>query len=50
MAAVLAKDHTVVVPDLPVPGVPPWNQIVRLTALWHFNFGGPDAERSAHLV
>jgi pimeloyl-ACP methyl ester carboxylesterase len=28
-----------------VPGIPPWNQIVRLPALWHFNFGGPDAER-----
>jgi len=24
---------------------PPWNQIVRLPPLWHFNFGGPDAER-----
>jgi len=22
---------------------PAWNQIVRLPALWHFNFGGPDA-------
>src|SRR5450432_2724125 len=31
--------------DSPIPGIPPWNQIVRLPALWHFNFGGPDAER-----
>jgi pimeloyl-ACP methyl ester carboxylesterase len=30
--------------DSPIPA-PPWNQIVRLLALWHFNFGGPDAER-----
>jgi pimeloyl-ACP methyl ester carboxylesterase len=34
-----------VVMDAPVPGVPPWEQIVRLPALWHFDFGGPDAER-----
>jgi pimeloyl-ACP methyl ester carboxylesterase len=31
--------------DSPIPGIPPWNQIVRLPPLWHFNFGGPDAER-----
>ena len=31
--------------DSPIPGIPPWNQIVRLPASWHFNFGGPDAER-----
>jgi hypothetical protein len=31
--------------DSPISGIPPWNQIVRLPALWHFNFGGPDAER-----
>jgi len=34
-----------VVIDSPIPGIPPWNQIVRLPALWHFNFGGRDAER-----
>jgi len=34
-----------VIIDSPIPGVPPWNRIVRLPALWHFNFGGPDAER-----
>lgn len=34
-----------VVMDAPVPGVPPWNDIVRLPMLWHFDFGGPDAER-----
>jgi pimeloyl-ACP methyl ester carboxylesterase len=31
--------------DAPVPGIPPWDSIVRLPALWHFDFGGPDAER-----
>ena len=36
--------HLVII-DSPIPGIPPWNQIVRLPALWHFNFGGPDAER-----
>ena len=39
------KTSRLVVIDSPVPGIPPWNQIVRLPALWHFNFGGPDAER-----
>jgi pimeloyl-ACP methyl ester carboxylesterase len=40
-----AKTTRLVVIDSPIPGIPPWNQIVRLPALWHFNFGGPDAER-----
>jgi pimeloyl-ACP methyl ester carboxylesterase len=31
--------------DAPVPGIPPWDEIVRSPALWHFSFGGPDAER-----
>src|SRR5579862_2546512 len=39
------KTSCLVVMDSPVPGIPPWKQIVRLPALWHFNFGGPDAER-----
>ena len=41
------RDRTdkLVVMDAPVPGVPPWNDIVRLPMLWHFDFGGPDAER-----
>ncbi|WP_223516002.1 alpha/beta fold hydrolase [Pseudomonas sp. GL-B-19] len=34
-----------VVMDAPVPGIPPWNDIVRSPMLWHFDFGGPDAER-----
>ena len=39
------KTTRLVVIDSPVPGIPPWNQIVRMPALWHFNFGGRDAER-----
>ena len=34
-----------VVMDAPVPGVPPWEQIVRNPLLWHFDFGGKDALR-----
>ena len=41
------RDRTerLVVMDAPVPGIPPWEQIVRNPLLWHFSFGGPDAER-----
>ncbi len=34
-----------VVMDAPVPGIPPWDTLVRNPLLWHFSFGGPDAER-----
>jgi pimeloyl-ACP methyl ester carboxylesterase len=39
------KTDRLVVMDAPVPGIPPWEQIVRNPKLWHFSFGGPDAER-----
>ena len=39
------KTEKLVVMDAPVPGVPPWDDIVRSPQLWHFDFGGPDAER-----
>src|SRR5262245_57152870 len=39
------KIEKLVVMDAPIPGIPPWDSIVRLPALWHFDFGGPDAER-----
>jgi pimeloyl-ACP methyl ester carboxylesterase len=39
------KTEKLVVMDAPIPGIPPWDSIVRLPALWHFDFGGPDAER-----
>lgn len=31
--------------DAPLPGVGPWEEIIRSRALWHFSFQGPDAER-----
>lgn len=34
-----------VIIDAPLPGIGPWDQIVRSHALWHFSFYGPDAER-----
>jgi pimeloyl-ACP methyl ester carboxylesterase len=34
-----------VVIDAPLPGIGPWDEIVRNPLLWHFNFRGPDAER-----
>ena len=39
------KTRRLVVMDAPVPGIAPWDQIVRSPQLWHFSFGGPDAER-----
>ena len=39
------KVDRLVVMDAPVPGIAPWDQIVLSPALWHFNFGGRDAER-----
>jgi pimeloyl-ACP methyl ester carboxylesterase len=35
-----------VVIDAPLPGVGPWEQILKNRLLWHFRFGGPDMERS----
>jgi pimeloyl-ACP methyl ester carboxylesterase len=40
-----SKTDSLVVMDAPVPGIPPWDQIVRSPLLWHFDFGGPDMER-----
>ena len=34
-----------VIMDAPLPGVGPWEEIIRSRALWHFSFQGPDAER-----
>jgi pimeloyl-ACP methyl ester carboxylesterase len=34
-----------VIIDAPVPGIGPWDDIIRSPALWHFNFRGPDVER-----
>jgi pimeloyl-ACP methyl ester carboxylesterase len=34
-----------VVIDAPVPGIGPWEEILKNPLLWHFRFGGPDMER-----
>src|SRR5258707_1394608 len=39
------KVERLVVMDAPIPGIAPWDEIVRNPALWHFSFNGPDAER-----
>jgi pimeloyl-ACP methyl ester carboxylesterase len=31
--------------DAPVPGIGPWEDILKSPMLWHFRFGGPDMER-----
>ena len=31
--------------EAPIPGVGPWDEVLAIPALWHWNFGGPDAER-----
>lgn len=36
--------HLVLI-DAPVPGVGPWEEILKNPLLWHFRFGGPDMER-----
>lgn len=39
------KVTRLVLMDAPIPGIGPWEEILRNPLLWHFNFGGPDAER-----
>lgn len=34
-----------VVMDAPIPGIGPWDEILKSPLLWHFHFGGPDMER-----
>src|SRR3974377_166290 len=31
--------------DPPLPGIGPWEELLKNPLLWHFNFRGPDAER-----
>jgi len=31
--------------DAPVPGIGPWDEVLKSPLLWHFNFRGPDVER-----
>ena len=37
-----------VVMDAPLPGIGPWDELLKNPALWHFNFRGPDVERLVH--
>jgi pimeloyl-ACP methyl ester carboxylesterase len=41
------KVERLVVMDAPVPGIPPWDDMVRDHRLWHFSFWGPDEDRLA---
>jgi pimeloyl-ACP methyl ester carboxylesterase len=34
-----------VIIDAPLPGIGPWDEILKNPLLWHFNFRGPDVER-----
>lgn len=40
-----ARVKSFVVMDAPLPGVGPWEEILKNPLLWHFRFGGPDMER-----
>ena len=40
-----ARTTRLVVMDAPVPGIGPWDEILKNPLLWHFRFGGPDMER-----
>ncbi len=40
-----ARTTHLVMMDAPVPGVGPWDEILKNPLLWHFRFGGPDMER-----
>lgn len=39
------KVSRLVLMDAPIPGVGPWEEILKNPLLWHFRFGGPDMER-----
>lgn len=37
--------NRLVLMDAPIPGVGPWDEILKSPMLWHFHFYGPDMER-----
>ena len=39
------RTSRLVVMDAPVPGVGPWEEVLKNPLLWHFRFGGADMER-----
>ncbi len=40
-----ARVTKLVLMDAPLPGIGPWEEILKSPLLWHFRFGGPDMER-----
>jgi pimeloyl-ACP methyl ester carboxylesterase len=44
-AQYLSRVARFVLMDAPLPGVGPWDEILKSPLLWHFRFGGPDMER-----
>ncbi|MGF6178522.1 alpha/beta fold hydrolase [Ensifer sp. 4252] len=40
-----ARTTKLVLMDAPLPGVGPWEEILKNPLLWHFRFGGSDMER-----
>lgn len=40
-----ARVRRFVLIDAPLPGVGPWEEVLKNPLLWHFRFGGPDMER-----
>lgn len=44
-AAYRQRTTRLVMMDAPVPGIGPWEEILKSPLLWHFRFGGPDMER-----
>lgn len=44
-AQYLARVTRFVLMDAPIPGIGPWEEILKNPLLWHFRFGGPDMER-----
>lgn len=40
-----SRTTKLVLMDAPLPGIGPWEEILKNPLLWHFRFGGPDMER-----
>ncbi len=43
--SILNEFRRFVLIDAPLPGIGPWEEILKNPLLWHFRFGGPDMER-----
>jgi len=41
------KVERLVIMDAPIPGIAPWDDIIKDHRLWHFSFWGPDEDRLA---